>query len=322
MAWAYWSGENLLKPFTEYTPLSFLANAVVWSSSLELYCAVGAAISGGDNCATSPDGINWTYGNIGQDNPWGSITWSDSLGLFCIVSRLGTNRVATSSNGINWTLQSASVNVNWNDITWSEDLGLFVACRDAGASNNIRFMRSSNGSSWTSTTLNDPNFVSFANTSIVWNDNLSMFVSVGSINDKQITYSYDGIDWTLTSNPGNTQRISIIPHPKGFLSGCQSGTSGERHSISFDGISWSNVNFSGRSTMSGCYAKKSKVLVTFPRGSNLIFITKNLNTYKNFQSFTTNSAFSTVAGQKSSTYSEKLDRVVFVSHNNLLVNNI
>ena len=322
MSWKYWTGKKGLSQFTELTPLLFNANAVVWSPTLEIFCAVGAGISGGDNCAISADGVNWTYGSIGQDNPWGSIAWSNSLGLFCIVSRSGTNRVATSADGINWTLRSASVNVAWNDITWSEYLGLFVACRDGGATSNIRFMRSTNGTSWTSTTLNDPAFVSFANTSISYNKDLSMFVSVGGIQNDQITYSFDGINWTLTSNPGNSQRVSIIPHPDGFLSGTTSGVASVRHSISFDGILWTNVNFSGRTTISGCYAEKTKTLVTFPRGSSDIFITKNLSDYRIFQTFATNSNFSTISGQKSSTYSEKLDRVVFVSHTNLLVNNL
>ena len=244
MSWKYWSGKKKELPiFTEVaSPPNMKMRAVTWSSDLEIFCMVGLENGNSINCAVSSDGISWTTGNIGQNNNWSAVCWSEFLQLFVATSITGTNRVATSTDGINWTLRTASNNLDWRKIISIENLNLLLAVRQAASSSALRFMTSPDGINWTSRNAN----IGFNSTDVDYNANLGIVVCVGTSN---VIYSSDAITWSSTSFAGNNQNVSLFSSKTEdlFLSGKQSGSGVDRAMSSDDGLNWAGMNVSAGS---------------------------------------------------------------------------
>lgn len=154
--------------------------SVAYSTKLELLVVV--ASSGAQRLASSHDIARYctTY-TIGLYD-WKSICWSSEFNMFCAVA---TDRIITSSDGITWTDSATSSSIACNDIC-SSPFAL-VAVGDS------KIMYSLNGTSWT--IISSPEANNW--TSIVWSNELRLFLATSSNGTSRIMYSYDAINWTL-----------------------------------------------------------------------------------------------------------------------------
>jgi hypothetical protein len=89
--------------------------------------------------ASSLDGINWSYGSIGNVQDFNAVAWGD--GQYVAVGKSGA--IATSSDGVLWTVRSASVSPNLYGVVGATDK--IVAVGDSGTT-----LASPDGITWTS----------------------------------------------------------------------------------------------------------------------------------------------------------------------------
>lgn len=152
--------------------------AMCWSPSLQIFYAVE---SGGNNGASSSDGITWTLHGIHNDpstiRNYRNICWSSDLGAFCMISiESGSFISAISSDGITWT--SNLTETPYNNVTslcWSSDLRIF--CATIGNQDKIAI--SSDGLNWIFKSL--PSIANYQ--SICYSSELGVFCAVTSGND-------------------------------------------------------------------------------------------------------------------------------------------
>ena len=212
-------------------------NDICWSSSLELFVAVGSA--GTSRVMTSTDGINWTgRTSAGESNSWYSVCWSPALTLFVAVAGTGTNRVMTSPDGITWTARTPSNDTNgWNCVCWSPDLNLFVAVAYSGTN---RVMTSSNGTSWTARTSAVETNAWY---SVCWSPSLSLFVAVANTGTAgRVMTSTDGTSWTTRISNGDSNSWNSVcwsPTLNLFVAVASAGTN--RVMISRNGMNWDTI---------------------------------------------------------------------------------
>ena len=253
--------------------------SVCWSPAALLFVAV-ASSGTLNRVMTSPDGINWTIRKSPADNNWTSICWGITANLFVAVASTGaSNRVMLSNNGINWTVNNSLCVNDWNSIIWSQELNMFVAIASAGSNNKVATSSDglswslssasiSNGLSciaWSpslylfsiltiqyssnvnpSTILNNWNSIPMypAQTqglnSVIWIDDLSIFVAVG--NTGLIMTSYNGDTWTTrTPSAGNNWKsVTWSSTLQLMVAVSNSGTVSNSISTSSDGITWTS----------------------------------------------------------------------------------
>lgn len=209
-------------------------NAVAWSPSLGLLCAV--ASSGSGLVMTSPEGFTWTSRTAAEANQWRDIAWSPTLGLFAAVADSGTHRVMTSPDGVTWTARTTPVGVPYGAICWAEDLGLFVAAANTSLTGAI--LTSADGTTWTQRNLPGSNYILAG---IAWSADLGLLLAVGSTGggDSAALTSADGTTWTDVS-PAGTRTLRAAawaPELNLFAVVCQSGT-GTRVLTSANGSTW------------------------------------------------------------------------------------
>jgi hypothetical protein len=178
-------------------------NAIVWAPILSKFVAVGT------NVVTSTTGTSWTSSSGAISNP-SCITWSPELEIFVALNF--ATEYETSVDGTTW-ISGTSLAGNWKDITWSPQLNLFVAVSESGAA-NTRVMRSSNGTTWISTSNNGIPASNWQ--SVTWSPKLSLFVAVaesGSTNSR-IMSSPDGVTWATTTGLIDNHWHSIVWAPE------------------------------------------------------------------------------------------------------------
>ena len=121
--------------FTEYTlydnGYGYFTGNIVYSEKLDLFCGkvlidqVGSLPKHG--VATSPDGINWTMREYGDNDSLGYICKSENLGMFVSVRK----NIGISYDGLNWTIvKELETNLEYQylkSVVYSEELGLFCA---------------------------------------------------------------------------------------------------------------------------------------------------------------------------------------------------
>jgi hypothetical protein len=107
----------------------FGLNAIAWSESLGLWCAVGDADGTDAYMLTSPSTPSFTERSNPKNFALNDIAWSPTLSLFCAVGVAdGTDAyIVTSSDGITWAERSNPKNFDLQAVAWSEDNALFCA---------------------------------------------------------------------------------------------------------------------------------------------------------------------------------------------------
>jgi hypothetical protein len=208
----------------------------------------------GTNCvATSPDGITWTSRTPAAANDWRGVVWASGLNLLVCVGRSGTgNRVMTSPNGINWTARTSAADNDWRNIAYSAELGLLVATSFDGSANRV--MTSSNGTSWTSRTTTDREW-----SGVVWSKRDAQFVAVAS---NYSMVSTDGITWTETNHGlANGWRGLAYSTTLGvYMAVADTGTN--RVMYSTDGTDWASLTPAADNSWWGiCWASDFQIFV-------------------------------------------------------------
>ncbi len=169
-------------------PLAYTWQTITWSSSLNLFVAVGSSAANGTSVITSPDGFNWTI-QTAPDAPWWSIIVAKNM---LIV--IGTYTLMTSTDAINWTSKSVPNAHNWRAIAYSPSLDLFVIVANSG---NYRIAYSSDLINWTS--IASP--INNSWSSLIWIPEKSMFVATAiSGTNTRIMMSSNGINWYIRNN--------------------------------------------------------------------------------------------------------------------------
>ena len=219
------------------SPADIDYRSVCWSPELRLFCAVAASGTGG-RIATSFDGLSWTRQQPAVDSLWYGVCWSPQLRLFCAVSNDGN--VSISPNGRDWTLTFTSGPAyNGNSVCWSPSLKLFCACGDILVSADIS--TSPDGINWTNRVSGTVS--SGGLRSVIWAEELGLFIALSSSTNANYTTSPDGITWTNRTLPSSTNWQSLAWSKKRKLLVAAGGLTGLASSS--NGTSWTTGSYSG-----------------------------------------------------------------------------
>ena len=150
----------------------------------------------------------------------------------------------SSTDGINWTSHNATNNSNsWYDVHYSTVHQRFVAVA-AGNSSTNRIMYSSNGTSWTSASLQDENSFTCYNNCIASGSGANgKFVIVGAGGIDRIRWSNDGTVWNTGSASENSGWRSVAYGNGYFVAVAVTGTNRVMRSTS--GTSWTSITNTG-----------------------------------------------------------------------------
>lgn len=203
--------------WTDRTSLDGMT-AVVWSSDLSLFAAVGSTAA--RNIMTSPDGINWTVRVRNAGINLACVAWAPALTLF-VAAASNSSNYYTSADGITWTLRTTLL-VTPTSIVWSVESAVFVAVANTGS---VRAARSTDGLTWTTVIF------PYAWSGVAWSSSLGLFAAVSP---SAIYTSPDGSSWTLRVGSGNA--IMWVASLSKFVVVTNNGTSGAYTST--DGITW------------------------------------------------------------------------------------
>jgi hypothetical protein len=185
-------------------------------------------------CATSRDGVTWTYQpglhSVVDFSTMYEVVWNGFK--FCAVGMEGA--CATSPDGVTWTLRPSLASADWMyALTWSPTHQRFCTVGSSGAC-----ATSPDGVTWT----RQPGLKSAVGSSgmhsLIWTASDKRYITVGE-NGKCAT-STDGFTWTnqpsFTSAVDGAWMHSVIWTGKQF---CAVGESG-KCATSSDGVTWTN----------------------------------------------------------------------------------
>lgn len=155
----------------------------------------------GQNCQTSPDGINWTLratgivlGGAGAGFGQGGAVYSPRLGLWCIVGGVGgAAAVSTSPDGINWTARAlGGANNSMVSVCEAPSLGLLIAAGINLGTSAVEVFTSPDGINWTQRAMPAS---TIAVCSVAWSEENHQACIVGGIAAFASFTSSDGITW-------------------------------------------------------------------------------------------------------------------------------
>jgi hypothetical protein len=215
---------------------------VVWSPQLELF--VATAVTGVKRIATSPNGIDWTFVNVGipitncnivsgttiscddtsklQEGmtlgllTGGGVMTTATGGAITISTITGLTTFTTSTAITGLSNTTLYANNNWNSVAWSDELGLYCAVGGGGTTN--RYLTSSlKGRPPTALNVFDSSFNNIDSSgnwtlkskSIFSDENITIDPSNNLIIDGNLDMSLNNI--TRVSNITNTSNITIDP---------------------------------------------------------------------------------------------------------------
>lgn len=182
------------------------------------------AVGKGGFVATSPDGITWTQGSLGNNSEYESIAYGN--GRFVAVGELAP--VISSADGITWQVETVG-STRINGAAFGNNL--FVIVGGIGS-----FWTSPDGQSWTK----QPVLTTSGLRAAVYGGGQFVVVSRGG---KTLT-SPDGENWTLHEGVANTDLTSVSYGNWLYAATSSSGTV----FTSFDGIHWLEQNVTEDST--------------------------------------------------------------------------
>jgi hypothetical protein len=194
--------------------------SICWASEIGIVLSLSRFNSGSGSTLVSEKGTKWeyfnplTFINIQPDDSvyWTSVCWAKRLKWFVAVgstdSNLNTRKIMVSNNGRSWNMIDLQIELNLTGIVWSEELGLLVA-----VSKESSIMTSTNGYSWSTFILPNPNATDW--TSVSWSAITGLFVAVSS--KGYAVMSSNGTLWTLYSMPGSWQQITWLLGQNRFM---------------------------------------------------------------------------------------------------------
>lgn len=156
----------------------------------------------GNQCMTSPDGINWTQRSTPQPQSgfaasvWNNVIYAPALDLFCAVADNAATPlgpIMTSPDGATWTrrFEPAGNDFRIKAIAWSPLLGRFAAV----GTGTVRTFKSSDGITWTV----DLTIAGLTWESVTWSEPLGLFCAVATdgLAGNGVSTSPDGATWTV-----------------------------------------------------------------------------------------------------------------------------
>ena len=174
---------------------------------------------------------SWTSRTAANNRQWRGVEFAE--GVFVAVCDSGTgNRVMTSTDGITWTARSSSIDSGWTCIAFGGVL--FVALSGitgtgTGSGNNC--MTSPDGITWTTRTCPDRTWES-----IVWAEDIGLFVAVSQTGTDRVMTSSGGITWMSQTCPDRAWLG--VTYGNGLLVAVAWSGTGDRVMTSPDGINW------------------------------------------------------------------------------------
>jgi photosystem II stability/assembly factor-like uncharacterized protein len=188
---------------------TYSLQSVVWTGTQ--YVAVGGYIrDSGTNYGcllTSPDAVTWTSHSVGS-GIWYCLAWNGKIMVgagfdydYTTVSDYSTSFLNMSHNGTEWSPCSTYIpsEASLTSIIWTGSQFVAVGgCRSSTYDNYSSAYTSSDGLTWTESTIRTMSFIS----AVTWTDNT--YVAVG--NDGMIYTSQDADYWTSRES-GTTDHL-------------------------------------------------------------------------------------------------------------------
>jgi hypothetical protein len=182
-------------------------NTVAWNGSLWVAGGVGTY-----HLAYSSDGINWTASTLeifsGRVDPLAgctSVAWNGSLWVATVnLEETTDGSIIYSYDGITWNSVSVTSifstglcnTVAWNGSLWVAG-GSGVSVGSSTLTSILAY--SSDGIIWTESP-SSVGLVSMSYNTVAWNGFIWVAGGKGDDDSSCMAYSYDGTDWTLSSN--------------------------------------------------------------------------------------------------------------------------
>ena len=198
-------------------------NTALFSSKKTLYSVTygnGKFVAVGSNvCAVSDNGRIWTESTL----PFSCDSVAYGNGMFVAASGYRSDMLCYSTDGINWETTTTPVSIGYNPNV------VFGAGKFVIVSSYFGFaIYSTNGVDWEVALMPSCSYWS----TLAYGD--GVFVAVSDYVGEPPAFSYDGINWALTSYEG-VNAMSVI-YADGKFVAIDNETSDVR--ISYDGINW------------------------------------------------------------------------------------
>lgn len=197
-------------------PAGFTWNSVTYGNG------VFVAVGNSGVCATSPDGVTWTYRAMPDTLHYSGVAYGN--GLFVAIVTTTASTCVTSPDGITWTYRTMPSSQIWNAVTYGG--GQFVAV----ASGVSIGATSPDGITWTQRAMS----ISASWCAIAYGN--SMYVAVPSASGAVAASSPDGATWTTRTLP-TSQAWSAVAYGNGVFVAVASAA-GTAATSSPDGITW------------------------------------------------------------------------------------
>jgi len=167
---------------------------VVWVPQLAIFVAVGTGL---DNVATTNDGENWIFYQLGLFSLY-SVTFRNDTVVAAIVA-ISNSLYVTSGNGVTWTSYAVPTK-SWTSITYGQ--GLFVAVNsDATSLTTMNMVSPTNIGAWTffgssAMPILSPLYA------IEYIPDRNIFVTVGAgVRMKSSIPAFGSWDWDIVTTP-------------------------------------------------------------------------------------------------------------------------
>lgn len=186
------------------------------------------------------------------NSSWICITYTGTY--FIAINNI--SQIGISSDGIQWNIYNQQITAN--DICYSSTYNLLVAVGING------IMTSQNGSDWTT---QNSGLTSINIKSICWSSTHNLFVAVNHTITSNIVYSYDAVNWSITTIANMIpDKIIYVPEKQQFIATGES-TLTCNYATSSDGINWTPtpiLNDAGLGCI--CYSSTLNIYLTLGYG--------------------------------------------------------
>ena len=156
------------------------------------YIAVG---DGTNKAGYSVDGITWSEVTLPSTGGWQSVVYGvySNIGKYVAIVRDGTS-AAHSVDGVTWTSSTISEGGDWVGLAYGNSK--FVAISESDSGTTSRAVSSDGGATWSvGTVATGAKAIAFGN---------GRFVIVEGNFSNSVAWSTDGVTWTVTTLPANT----------------------------------------------------------------------------------------------------------------------
>jgi hypothetical protein len=273
---AYGNGRFVTVPYGSSGSAYSSNEGASWSTGNLLVSRNWAAVGFGNStfvavantasvCAISSDGNTWAQRNLPASRTWNGVAYGN--GTWVAVASDAAFGAYSTDNGATWTqcvTPSGLFNVAYGNGIW-----VAVGPSPGGAS-------SPDGITWTARTL--PTVTSGNWLGVAYGNGRFVAVCAGSTTITQAAVSYDGINWTQTTIPGNNW--TAVTYSSGSLTFMAVGVFNNYVATSTDGVTWTSKTVAANNSFSVMaspstfvVANSGTVAFTSPASGPIIYTT-------------------------------------------------